>query len=201
MTQKLKIHDAAALLASQFGTGETAWYVRLCRAAVQGRLTLRHADGFPVEPRTISAEPAIASHVLLGDVSMWLESQGLAALQPTLVDPEPAPSFDNRRGITTDDLCAAFADLHWSSLQWRQTVATRVPNWLAGARIAKGRGGADRQQALWCPVEVAHSLLRGRYRGARVHVDDLERAFKVRAELKLWRDEWRQFREDHPEIG
>ena len=142
MSPPVPVREAAAALSRQFGVGDTAWYVRMCRAAVQGALKLRHADGFPVEARTVAAELSIATHVAAADLSARLVSLGLAPM----ADPQaPVPEAETK------------PEPEWKTVALAEAV-----------RIYEGEAKAGRFPPQWRVADQVAEALRARgVHGAR----------------------------------
>ncbi len=102
--------------------------------------------------------------------------------------------------ITTDDLCAGFAGLKFSSTEWRQKINKGPPAWLAKCKVGDGRGGASPAPATWCPIKVALALVAGEPRGEAATVLEVDRAFRTRPELRPCANAWIQYRQDHPAL-
>ena len=100
--------------------------------------------------------------------------------------PDPAnivaKNLENVRGLTKQQVIAAFEGLHFvTDAQWSKALAD-IPKWLEPCRVMKGKRGSKNDSALWDPIQIAAALL-----DKGISINKLDSVFK---RLSDWADEW-----------
>ena len=98
------------------------------------------------------------------------------------------PAANSPAFLKTDDLAKAFDGVHFTYGQWGKNIGKGIPKWMRSAYMKSGTRGNGSKQALWNPVRMAVELMAKK----SVTLDKLDKEFATKAELKPWRDDWRE---------
>lgn len=147
-------------------------------------------------------------------VAQWLELNGgleaLAGAKIELVEfaaplepaaapipadiPKPsAPTAIQRDGpppLLTSDLACAFAGLHWSEPEWKQSLA-KDRQWLKVCRTDQGRRGVI--ESRWDPVLLGAALV-GK---GHAKVNSVRARFQTNHLLRPWLDAWKEYEAEY----
>lgn len=103
--------------------------------------------------------------------------------------------------LTTDEVCAAFDGVAGrNAARWKDLLMKDRPEWATACRASEGRRGNGGMQSTWWPIKLAERIVTGPTKTASSALEDLDRAFAKRRELRPFRAMWKELRNERASI-
>ena len=219
LCDSFRLHEAACLMAGvspiskrvpsreELPPHAIPYYVKLAKAYFLGAYVFDRPEDKRFQRETLlignstdgtdkpdlpgSIEKLTGELVSRAELQRWIEVVGIKSVYlfaPVVAQPQ-ADAIAVPLPLTTTAIAHCFCGIKWKEQAWKKALGF-PPKWLLQSMVTRGQQG--KHQASWNPLHVGAALV-----GMGIPTNRVRARFQTKAELRPWREAWKDYEAEH----